>query len=133
MLTLENLQNPAADNDERVRSRPWKAALKAIGGEAEPRNVILDDADRRTLRGAAYRDSDEFGLLIDVLDETGARPSQVARLTGEDVQGDFVVRRTGKRQPRLMMPTDKKGRAQRKPRSIPVPITPSSPTGSVRL
>jgi integrase len=114
----------AAENDERITRRPWKAALKAIGSEeGGVRNVILDDADRRTFRGAAYRDSDETGLLIDVLDETGARPSQVVRLTAEDVQADFIDRRTRKRQPRLMMPVSRKGAGKKQARSIPVPIT----------
>jgi hypothetical protein len=122
---LKAALNLAADNDERITRRPWKTALKAIGGEeAGAGNVILDDADRRTLRGAAYRVSAEFGLLIDVLDETGARPSQVVRLTGEDVQDNFTDRRNGKRQPRLMMPTSRKGNDTKKIRSIPVPITP---------
>jgi integrase len=117
--------NLTAETDERVTRRPWRTALKAIGGEeAGARNVILDDEDRRALRGAAYRDSDEFGLLIDVLDETGARPSQAVRLTAEDVQDDFTDRRTGKRQPRLMIPVSKKGRGTKRARSIPVPITP---------
>jgi integrase len=116
--------NLAAENDERITRRPWKAALKDSGGaEAGAGNVILDDADRRALRGVAYRDSDEFGLLIDVLDETGARPSQVARLTAEDVQADFTDPRTGKRQPRLMIPVSRKGNGKKKARSIPVPIT----------
>jgi integrase len=117
--------NLTADNDERITRRPWKTALKAIGGEeAGARNVILDDADRRALRGAAYRDSDEAGLLIDVLDETGARPSQVVRLTGEDVQADFIDRRTSRRQPRLMMPVSRKGSSKKQARAKPVPITP---------
>jgi integrase len=121
---LKAALNLTAENDERITRRPWKTALKAIGNdEVGVRNVILDDADRRTLRGAAYRDSDEFGLLIDVLDETGARPSQVARLAADDVQADFIDRRTGKRQPRLMMPVSRKGSGQKKARSIPVPIT----------
>jgi integrase len=85
--------NLTAENDERITKRPWKTALKAIGGEiAIARNVILDDADYRALRSAAYRDSDEFGLLIDVLYETGACPSQVVRLTADDLQGDFANR-----------------------------------------
>lgn len=122
---LKAALNLTAENDERITRRPWKKALKAIGGEeAGARNVILDDADRRTLRGAAYRDSDEFGLLIDVLDETGARPSQVMRLTGEDVQADLTDRRSGNRQPRLMMPVSRKGSGKKNVRSIPVPITP---------
>jgi hypothetical protein len=116
--------NLAAENDERITRRPWKTALKAIGSEAAgARNVILDDTDRRALRGAAYRASEEFGLLIDVLDETGARPSQVVRLTAEDVQADFIDRRTGKRQPRLMMPASHKGRGKKMLTHRPVPIT----------
>jgi integrase len=121
---LKAALNLAAENDEHITRRPWKTALKAIGGEeAGARNVILDDADWRTLRGAAYRDSEEFGLLIDVLAETGARPSQAVRLSAADVQADFVDRRTGKRQPRLMMPVSRKGSGAKKARSIPVPIT----------
>ncbi|HEY2530839.1 MAG TPA: site-specific integrase [Xanthobacteraceae bacterium] len=117
--------NLTADNDERITRRPWKLALKAFGGEeAAARNVILDDADRRAVRGAAYRNSNEFGELIDVLDETGARPSQVVRLTAEDVQADFSDRRTGRRQPRLMMPASRKGRGKKTARFTPVPITP---------
>jgi hypothetical protein len=122
---LKAALNLAADSDERIIRRPWKTALNSIGGEeAGVRNVILDDADRRALRGAAYRHSQEFGLLIDVLDETGARPSQVVRLTGEDVQDNFTDRRNGKQQPRLMMPASRKGTGTKKIRSIPVPITP---------
>lgn len=122
---LKAALNLTAENDERITRRPWKTALKAIGGdEAGARNVILDDVDRRTLRGAAYRDSDEFGLLIDVLDETGARPSQVVRLTADDVQSDFTEPRTGKRQPRLMMPVSRTGSGTKKARFISVSITP---------
>ena len=116
--------NFAADGDDRITRRPWKTALKAVShSEGEPRNVILDEADKRTLRGAAHRHSEEFGLLIDVLDETGARPSQAARLTGEDVQADFIDRRNGKRQPRLMMPVSHKGRGKKAVTHRPVPIT----------
>jgi integrase len=121
---LKAALNLAADKDERITRRPWKTALKAVGGEeAGARNVILDEADLRTLKGAAYRDSEEFGLLIDVLDETGARPSQVVRLTGEDVQAQFIDPRTRKRAPRLMMPVSHKGRGKKARTHTPVPIT----------
>jgi integrase len=116
--------NLTANNDERITRRPWKAALKAIGGEeAGARNVVLDNHDRFAARGAAYRDSDEFGLLYDVHDETGARSSQIVRLRGEDVQADFVDRRTGRLQPRLMMPISRKGGGQKRVTHRPVPIT----------
>jgi integrase len=117
--------NLAANNDERITRRPWKTALKAIGSEeAGVRNVILDEADRRTARGAAYRDSEEFGVLYDVHDETGARSSQIVRLRGEDVQADFVNPQTGRRQPRLLMPVSRKGSGKKARAHIPVPITP---------
>jgi integrase len=121
---LKAALNLTADNDERITRRPWKAALKAIGSEeAGARNVILDDHDRLAGRGAAYRDSEEFGLLYDVHDETGARSSQIVRLRGEDVQADFIDRRTGKRQTRLMMPISRKGRGKKSVTHRPVPIT----------
>jgi hypothetical protein len=69
--------------------------------------AVQREADQRALRGAAYRDSAEFGLLIDVPNETGARPSEAARLTGEEVQAEFTDGR--KRQPRLTMPVSGAG------------------------
>jgi len=62
-------------------------------------------------------------LLIDVLDETGARPRQAVRLLGNDVQADFIDSKTRKRQPRLMMPTSRKGRGRKMITHRPVPIT----------
>jgi hypothetical protein len=47
----------------------------------------------------------------------------VVRLTGENVQADLIDRRTGKRQPRLMMPVSHKGSGKKQARSIPMPIT----------
>ena len=45
------------------------------------------------------------------------------RLTAEDVQADFIDRRTGKRQPRLMMPISRKGTGKKSVTRRPVPIT----------
>jgi hypothetical protein len=42
-----------------------------------------------------------------------------------DVQADFIDPRTGKRAPRLMMPTSRKGRGKKKIMHRPVPITTS--------
>jgi hypothetical protein len=71
-LVAKGLKRATIDRTTNVR--PWKIALKAIGSaEAEARNVIPDDQDLRTLMAAAYQDSDEFGLLVDVRKETGAR------------------------------------------------------------
>ena len=56
----------------------------------------------RSVIAAAYRQSDELGLYVELMAVTGARPSQLERLRGEDVQ------LSGK--PRVMMPASRKGR-----------------------
>jgi len=59
--------------------------------------------------------STEFGLLVDVAAVTGARPSQIWRLKVQDLQAD-------RSDPRLMMPTSRKGRGRKKVLQRPVPI-----------
>ena len=114
---LKAALNLAAATDERIVNRDaWKVGLAAIpGGASEARNVILDEKDMRAIVAAAYRVGKEFGEFVDVIAVTGARPSQVARLQGDDVQ-------LGK-QPRLMMPVSRKGRGTKKATHRPVPIT----------
>jgi hypothetical protein len=56
----------------------------------EARNVIL------AIRTDGHSGGQPIGivtnlLLIDVFDRTGGRPSQVVRLTGEDVQADLSI------------------------------------------
>src|SRR5262249_33101623 len=77
-------------------------------------------ADVRTIVGAAYRQSTEFGLLVELAAMTGARASQLLKLQGEDVQAQF--KSAGKVQPRLMMPVSRKGRGQKAIARRPVPI-----------
>ncbi|MGY4286684.1 integrase [Bradyrhizobium sp. LM2.7] len=55
-------------------------------------------------------------MLIDVLAETGARESQVFKLTPADLQDHLTA-------PRLMMPTSRKGK-NRKIEYRPLPISP---------
>lgn len=113
--------NRAADTDERITNRDaWKVGLKTRGAAGEARNVILTEAQVRAIVAAAYRDSDAFGEFVDVIAVTGTRPSQAARLQGDDVQcGDDG----SKRQPRLMMPVSRKGGGVKKLTHRPVPIT----------
>jgi integrase len=128
MTALRAALNLAAEDDDRITNRKaWKDGLRAISGAGESRNVILSDQDMRTVIGAAYRDSEEFGLLVELAAVTGARPSQLLRLRGEDVQADFTViidpdTKTKKRQPRLMMPVSRKGKGEKKVTHRPVPI-----------
>jgi integrase len=63
---------------------------------------------------AAYEHDRAFGVLIEVLAQTGARISQAARLKCGDLQADG---------PRLLMPTSYKGgRGQKERQQMPVPI-----------
>jgi integrase len=67
---------------------------------------------------AAYRQSHEMGLLVEVAAVTGARVSQMARLEVHDLQPD-------RNAPRLMMPTSRKGRGVKTVQRRPVPVPPS--------
>jgi integrase len=113
----------AEDGGGRIANREaWRSGLKAIGGAVKARNVILDESDVRTVIGAAYRDSDEFGEFVELAAVTGARPSQLEKLQGEDVHADFTDPKTRRRQPRVMMPVSRKGRGEKKITHRPVPI-----------
>jgi integrase len=106
----------AARNDKRVgNASTWKDGLKKLPDSEVARNVILPDHTVRELVGRSYDEDGGFGLLIDVLAETGARESQVFRLTPADLQDHLTA-------PRLMMPTSRKGR-NRKIEYRPLPIS----------
>lgn len=121
--TLKAALNLTADDpDERIASRQaWERGLESIPDAERSRNVILLDNTGRDqivtdLIAAAYRESTEFGLLVEVADATGARESQIARLNVEDLQAHGA-------DPRLMMPSSKKGKkGHTKLSHIPVPI-----------
>jgi integrase len=108
--------NLAADTDERIVSRrAWEVGLQAIRDATESRNVILPADAIRRIVGQAYSVSPEFGLLVETAATTGARVSQLAGLELPDVQGDRA-------DPRLMMPSSRKGRGRKKVTRQPVPI-----------
>jgi hypothetical protein len=115
--SLRAALNLAANTDDRITSRrAWEVGLQAIRDATVARNVILPEEVVRRIVEESYAASPEFGLLVEVLAVTGARVvSQVARLEVQDVQG-------GRSDPRLMMPSSKKGRGQRKVLRRPVPI-----------
>src|SRR5262249_37174064 len=66
----------------------------------------------------------EFGLLVEVAAVTGARVSQLARLTVEDLQAEGS-------EPRLMMPSARKGKGRKVIQHRPVPI-PNGLAGKLR-
>ena len=108
--------NLAASMDERiVNHRAWEKGLASISDAAEARNVILLDRDVPGIIRGAYEVGQEFGLLVEVDAVTGARPSQLGRLEVRDLQDDRT-------DPRLMMPSSRKGRGKKKILRHPVPI-----------
>jgi integrase len=106
----------AADAEQRISSRQaWDTGLATIPDAEESRNVILAEEVLRRIIAQAPKQSTEFGLLVDVAAVTGARPSQIWRLKVQDLQAD-------RSDPRLMMPTSRKGRGRKKVLQRPVPI-----------
>ncbi|MGC2081606.1 MAG: tyrosine-type recombinase/integrase, partial [Xanthobacteraceae bacterium] len=110
--------NHAAMHDERIVTRAWERALANIPDAVESRNIILDETTIRAIVSAAYQIGTEFGLLVEVAAITGARVSQLARLEVQDLQA-------ARSDPRLLMPSSRKGRGQKKISRRPVPIPPS--------
>src|SRR5262249_2823580 len=106
----------AAKLDPRITNQnAWRTGLAALPDAEQSRNVIIpDDAVRRVI-SAAYEESPQFGLLIEVAAVTGARVSQLTRLEVGDVQGDRA-------DPRLMMPSARKGKGRKRIERRPVPI-----------
>jgi integrase len=108
--------NLAADQDERILNRrPWEVGLAAIHDAEESRNVILEEQAIREIIAKAGKQSAEFGLLVETAAVTGARVSQLARLEVQDLQD-------GRDDPRVMMPSSRKGRGQKRISRRPVPI-----------
>jgi integrase len=111
--------NLAADNDDRVLTRnAWEKGLKALPDAEEARNVILTDAEITAVVNAAYKQCDQIGRLVEVAAVTGARYVQICRLVVGDLQD-------GDGEPRLMMPTAKKGKGIKKfsRYAVPIPIS----------
>ncbi len=113
---LKAALNLAAEHDERIASRrPWEVGLASIPDAEQSRNVILAEAVIRDIVAAAYEQNAAFGLLVELAAVTGSRVSQLARLEVQDLQNE-------RDDPRLMMPTSRKGRSQKKISRRPVPI-----------
>ncbi|MCK1671183.1 tyrosine-type recombinase/integrase [Bradyrhizobium sp. 150] len=94
----------AARNDKRItNAAAWKNGPRKLPDSEVARNVILPDQTVAALVTGSYDEDRDFGLLIDVLAETGARESQVFKLTPADLQDHLNAAR-------LMMPTSRKGK-----------------------
>jgi integrase len=101
----------AARLDRRItNAAEWK--LEPLSNDGEARNVILSVDQVRAVVAAAYKVSEAFGLFVELIAQTGTRPSQAIRLTVGDLLTD-----------RVMMPASRKGRNKQSGKT-PVPITP---------
>ena len=118
LVGLRAALNWASSHDPRIANHAaWRIGLAALSDAYTSRNVILSDSTVLALVGAAWSLDSGFGLLVEVLAVTGARFSQLARLTAGDLQAGNA--------PRLMMPRSAKGRAKKAGERRPVPISQS--------
>jgi integrase len=109
----------SATLDHRIANRDvFRLALKGLPGGKNARRIVLPDAEVLRIVKAAHQEDEAFGVLVQVLAETGARVSQVARLRCVDLQAD-------RPDPRLMVSPSYKGRGEKQVERIPVPITAS--------
>jgi integrase len=102
---LHNLKaalNAAADHDQNLNRHAWRVGLASFSGAEQPRNVIRDEVTVLSLVDAAYRESHEFGLLVEVAAMTGARAGQLRQLQVQDLL-------EGREGPRLTVPVSAKG------------------------
>ncbi|HEY5966187.1 MAG TPA: site-specific integrase, partial [Xanthobacteraceae bacterium] len=111
--------NLAAAHDQRIgNAAVWRNALASLPDAHTARRVGLSEHDVRKIVGAAYVVTPQIGLWTEVAAVTGARPSQIARLDVADLQD-------GRDDPRLMMPSSRKGKGTKRVERRPVPITPA--------
>jgi integrase len=116
---LKAALNLAAAHDPRItNAAAWRTALAALPDTHHARNIILTDEQVRALIAAAYAENDALGLLVETAAVTGARVSQLARLEVADLQAD-------RSDPRLMMPSSRKGKGIKRIERKPVAITAS--------
>lgn len=97
-----------------TNAEAWKVGLKALPDATNAREAVLLEHQVRAVVAECYSISQEFGLYVQTHAETGARSSQIRRLTVGSLQ------LTGGR-PRVMMPADRKGRGDTSKRA-PTPI-----------
>ena len=108
--------NLDARRDPQITNRnTWADGFSGLSEDFASRNIQrLDDQQVRAVIAASYLLDPNFGVYAEVAAETGARPSQISRLIVGDLQDGA--------NPRLTMPTSRKGRG-RKASRYPVPIT----------
>ncbi|WP_342110519.1 tyrosine-type recombinase/integrase [Methylobacterium sp. SI9] len=111
--------NAAAEQHRRMLPATLPAEIrsgtKALSAGSSARKQVLPDSEIRRLIDAAFTvdETGDFGRLVLLMAATGARHSQVARITVGDVQTA---------RGRIMVPPSNKGRAGKRPTPIAVPV-----------
>lgn len=115
MRAVKAALNLAAKRHKIADRAAWADGLSGLAEDFSSRNIErLDNDQTHSVIAESYALVHNLGLYVETGAETGARPSQLSRLTVADLQdGDA---------PRLMMPSSRKGRS-RKPSKYPVPIS----------
>jgi hypothetical protein len=104
--------NLAADLSEgKMNREPWEIGLKPIPVGDNSRNITISDRETLQVVGQAQSDSVQFGLLVEGIAVTGARPSQLARVPVAGLKDNL-----------LEIPSSRKGRGGKKKSHEPVPI-----------
>lgn len=111
----------SARRDQRItNASAWEIGLAGIRDAGRSRNdvLVLDVDTIRDLAARAEAIGEGFGLWFAVASQTGARASQIRRLVVANLQDDRA-------DPRLMMPSSRKGNGRKTITSRPVPISSS--------
>jgi integrase len=93
----------------------WQLGLSKISSGGNSRNVVISDQEIRRVVAEAAKESPEFGLFVELAAVTGARVSQLARITVG-----------GLRDSRVEIPSSFKGRRNSKKKShepVPIPMS----------
>jgi hypothetical protein len=120
--------NLAARGDKRITNdAEWRNAITKLPGESNARNVILADDIVSAVISAAYDADYLMGIWCQTLSETGNRESQIKRVEVQDLQT------ANRANPRLFVPSSRKGFKGRKAARKPLPITPELAKRLVKL
>ena len=112
MTVLKAVLNQADEPSAKLDPTVWKKGLKALPDAQRPNNVVLPEETVIALVHAARARCPAFGLLVEVLAQTGMRYSQIANCEVRDLRPN-----------RLMVPSSFKGKDSKERVLIPVPLS----------
>lgn len=113
---LKAALNLAADQDSGLDRSAWQFGLALIKNADQSGSVILTADQVRQIVSEARRESEGFGLFVELAAQTGARPSQLRRI---QVQGLIGAGETA----RLAIPVSRKGKGVKQVPHSAVPIS----------